>query len=223
MRPPARTRSRLRAARLLAAVACLVALPAAAANLVIHVQTPDGHPLAGVIVTARALDAPARHAPPLHAVIDQVNRAFQPDLLVIPVGSTVEFPNSDSVSHQIYSFSSAKRFQLPLYRGKPYPPVLFDQAGVVTLGCNIHDEMLAYLVITDAPYFGRTDPGGGWSAEVARGRYRIAIWHPRLREDAAELERELTVGDTDRAELTLRLQKPLQAAPLTDRPHSWDY
>lgn len=223
MRPPARTRRRLRAARCLAAAACLAALPALAANLVVHVQTPDGHPLAGVIIMARALDAPARHAAPVHAVMDQVNRAFQPDLLVIPVGSTVEFPNSDSVSHQIYSFSAAKRFQLPLYRGKPYPPTLFDQAGVVTLGCNIHDEMLAYLVITDAPYFGRTDPGGGWSAEVARGRYRIGIWHPRLREDVADLERELSVGDTDRAELTLRLQKPLQPARLTDRPHSWDY
>jgi len=223
MRPPARTRSRVRGARLLAASAALAALPALAANLVIHVQTPDGHALPGVVVTARALDAPGRRGAPLHAVMDQVNRAFQPDLLIVPVGSTVEFPNSDSVSHQIYSFSPPKRFQLPLYRGKPYPPVLFDQTGVVTLGCNIHDEMLAYLVITDAPYFGRTDSGGAWSGEVARGRYRVAIWHPRLREDAAELERELTVGDGDRAELTLRLQKPLQPAPLADRPHSWDY
>jgi hypothetical protein len=78
-------------------------------------------------------------------------------------------------------------------------------------------------VITDAPYFGRTDASGAWSAEVARGRYRISVWHPRLREDAGELERELTVGEGDRAELTLRLQKPLQAAPLGARPHSWDY
>lgn len=223
MRPPARTRSRCRGGRLLALLASLAALPALAANLVIHVLSPDGNPLPGVVVTARALDAPTRHAAPLHAVMDQVNRAFQPDLLVVPLGSTVVFPNSDSVSHQIYSFSPAKRFQLPLYRGNPHPPVLFDQPGVVTLGCNIHDEMLAYLVITDAPYFGRTDASGAWSAEVAHGRYRIAVWHPRLREDAAELERELTVGESDRAELTLRLQKPLQPAPLSGRPHSWDY
>jgi len=223
MRPPARTRNRRRGGGLIAVAAWLASLPALAANLVIHVQSPDGKSLPGVVVTARALDAPARHAAPLHAVMDQVNRAFQPDLLVVPLGSTVEFPNSDSVSHQIYSFSPAKRFQLPLYRGKPYAPTLFDQPGVVTLGCNIHDEMLAYLVITDAPYFGRTDAGGAWSAEVAHGRYRIAVWHPRLREDAAELERELTVAESDRAELTLRLQKPLQPAPLTGRPHSWDY
>ena len=152
-----------------------------------------------------------------------MQRAFVPDLLVIPVGSTIEFPNSDSVNHQIYSFSPAKRFQLPLYRGKPYPPVQFDQAGVVTLGCNIHDEMLAYVLVTDALYFGRTDRAGGWSADVPLGRYRVAIWHPRLRDNQADLERELTVGDSDRADLTLRLAKPLEPAPLTDRAHSWDY
>src|SRR5215470_1230439 len=175
MRPPARTRSRRCAGRLMAIAAWLASLPAPAANLVIHVQSPDGSPLAGVVVTARALDAPTRHAAPLHAVMDQVNRAFQPDLLVVPLGSTVEFPNSDSVSHQIYSFSPPKRFQLPLYRGKPYPPVLFEQTGVVTLGCNIHDEMLAYLVITDAPWFGRTNNAGAWTVDLPRGSYRVAL------------------------------------------------
>ena len=209
------------AAALLAVLSLATTLKAA--TLVIHVLSADGHVLPGAVVTVRPADAAARHAPPQRAVMDQVDRAFEPDLLVIPVGSTIEFPNSDSVSHQIYSFSPAKRFQLPLYRGKPYPPVQFDQAGVVTLGCNIHDEMLAYVVVTDAPYFGRTDASGVWSAEVARGQYRVLIWHPRVRDESADLERVLTVNETDRAELTLRLVKPLQPAPLTGRPHSWDY
>ena len=121
------------------------------ATLVINVQTPDGHALPGAVVTVRPLDAPARQRRAAARRHGPGQPRFAPDLLVIPVGSTVEFPNSDSVSHQIYSFSPAKRFQLPLYRGKPYPPVHFDQAGVVTLGCNIHDEMLAYLLVTDAP------------------------------------------------------------------------
>src|SRR5438132_7382630 len=98
--------------------------------------------------------------------MDQVDRAFAPDLLVVPIGSTVEFPNSDSVSHQIYSFSQPKRFKLPLYHGKPYPPVQFDQAGVVTLGCNIHDDMLAYLLVTDAPWFGRTEGSEEHTSEL---------------------------------------------------------
>jgi len=227
MRPPARAcrrRSAAGAARALLAVLTLLAPGAIpAATLVVHVQTPDARALPGAVVTVRPLDAPGRHATPVRAVMDQVNRSFAPDVLVIPVGSTVEFPNSDSVSHQIYSFSPVKRFQLPLYRGKPYPPVHFDQPGVVTLGCNIHDQMLAYLLVTDAPWYGRTDEGGTFSAEVPRGRYRVTLWHPRLRDGEASLERELTVGDTDRADLTLRLAKPLQPAPLADRPHSWDY
>src|SRR5215469_15339613 len=228
MRPPARACRRRSAAGAARALLSLLALYAAAgvlpaATLVVNVQTSDGHALPGAVVTVRSLDAPGRHASPVHAVMDQVNRSFAPDLLVIPVGSTVEFPNSDSVSHQIYSFSPAKRFQLPLYRGKPYPPVHFDQAGVVTLGCNIHDQMLAYLVVTDAPWFGRTDAEGAWSTELPRGRYRVTLWHPRLRDNESDLERELTVGEGDRADLTLRLAKPLQPAPLADRPHSWDY
>jgi plastocyanin len=188
----------------------------------ITVQSSDGRPVPGAVVTVRSLGAEGRPSPPVRAVMDQVNRAFDPDLLVIPVGSTVEFPNSDSVSHQIYSFSPAKRFQLPLYRGNPNPPVRFDQPGIVTLGCNIHDEMVAYLVITDAQYFGRTDGTGSWSADIPRGKYRVSVWHPRMNDDASELERELTVGQGDRATLTLRLAKPLRPALLGRHPHSWD-
>src|ERR1700682_4334390 len=228
MRPPARLSGTACAARRAAgALALLAALgragPVLAATRLLPIQTPDGHALSGAVVTARPLDGQGKRPAPAHAVMDQVNRAFAPDLLVVPVGSTVAFPNSDSVSHQIYSFSAAKRFQLPLYHGKPYPPVQFDQPGVITLGCNIHDEMLAYLLVTDEPCVCRTDAQGAWSAEVLRGRYQVSLWHPRLRDSAADLERELTVGDADRADLTLHLLKSLQPAPLAAPPHSWDY
>ncbi|HEV2285701.1 MAG TPA: methylamine utilization protein [Steroidobacteraceae bacterium] len=205
---------------LLGALACG---NARGATLVVTVQSADGKPLAGAVITARPLEGTARRPEPIKAVMDQVNRAFEPDLMVIPVGSTVTFPNSDSVSHQIYSFSPAKRFQLPLYRGTPYPPVHFDTAGVVTLGCNIHDQMVGYLVVTDAPWYGRTDAKGTWAGEVTRGRYRIALWHPRMREADAGAEHEVMVGETGSAQLTVRLGKPLTPAPLGDRPHSWDY
>jgi plastocyanin len=200
---------------------CLVrAADALAATIVIAVQTADGRPLAGAVLTIHSLTGSDRAGVPVNAVMDQVNRAFVPDLLVIPLGSTVEFPNSDSVSHQIYSFSAARKFQLPLYRGKSYPPVHFDQAGLVTLGCNIHDSMLAYVLVTDAPYFGRTDVTGSWSVDVARGTYRVTVWHPRMQE-GSELEREMMIADGDRAALTLRLAKALQPAPLESR-RTWD-
>ncbi|HVW68109.1 MAG TPA: methylamine utilization protein [Steroidobacteraceae bacterium] len=191
--------------------------------MTVTVQLPDGRPLGGAIVTARPVAGPTHPAPAVQAVMDQVNRAFVPDLLVVPVESTVAFPNSDTVSHQIYSFSPAKRFQLPLYHGKPYPPVRFDQPGLITLGCNIHDEMLAYVLVTDAPLFGRTSADGSWSADVPNGVYRVSVWHPRLREETGTLEREVTVVEPGGGALALRLRKALKPAPLEGRPHSWDY
>ena len=119
--------------------------------------------------------------------MDQINRAFDPDLLVIPVGSTVDFPNSDTVSHQIYSFSPAKRFSCRCIAATRIRRVRFDQAGIVTLGCNIHDEMVGYLVVTDAQYFGRTDASGSWTADIAARqvpRLRLASAHERRRERA---------------------------------------
>lgn len=194
---------------------------ARSATIVLAVQTADARPLPGAVITLHNLSVTAHPSVPVQAVMDQVNRAFEPDLLVVPVGSSVEFPNSDSVSHQIYSFSPAKRFQLPLYRGKPYPPVHFDQTGLVILGCNIHDSMLAYVLVTDAPYFGRTDASGSWSAEVPRGTYKVTVWHPRMQQ-GSELEREISIGDSDRASLSLRVAKALQPAPLEGAHHSWD-
>src|ERR1700726_14689 len=171
------------------------ASPAMAGTISVQAQLADHAPFAGAIVTARGTTG---HAPvPVSAILAQINLAFVPDILVIPVGSTVEFPNSDSVSHQIYSFSPTKRFQLPLYHGKPYPPVHFDQAGIVTLGCTIHDKMVGYIFVTDATYFGRTDARGAWSVtNVPRGTYHISLWHPLLRDSAASLERDVAVtGD----------------------------
>jgi len=231
MRPPARVHRGRWAACLVWAGSSLpgyLLLPAGAGvagTVVLDVRTSDGHPLPGAGITARALDGQPPAPAPVHVVMDQVNRSFAPELLVIPVGSTVSFPNSDSVSHQIYSFSPAKRFQLPLYRGKPYPPVHFDQAGVVALGCNIHDSMRGYLMVTDAPWYGLTNTDGDWTADLPRGRYRIAVWHPRQDPGESGLERDLTLGDTDRVRVSVHLSKPLQPPPppAADRPYNSDY
>jgi plastocyanin len=214
--------------RKLVTASLLLALPytavqATTASLAVTVQQRDGKPLPGAVITlvAEALRLPA--LPPVHAILDQLDLSFVPDVVVIPVGSSVSFPNSDAVSHQVYSFSTAHRFQLPLYRGKPYPPVVFDQAGVVTLGCNIHDNMLAYVIVTAAPFFGRTDAHGNWTgASLPSGRYRVALWHPLLNESATALDRVIEVAG-DAAHLTLKLGKALRPAPLKSRPHSWDY
>lgn len=210
-------------ALLLVLILALCIPPGALAGaLSVTVQDPQGKPVPGAVLLVYPLGRPARPRAPVRAVMDQLNRTFVPDLLVIPVGSTVEFPNTDTTSHQVYSFSAAHPFQLPLYRGKPYPPQHFDQTGLVTLGCNIHDEMLGYILVTDADFFGRTDGSGQWSdPKVPAGRYRIELWHPRLREPAARLARELTLSDADPAQLTIGLSAALRPA-LAGRSHRWD-
>jgi plastocyanin len=219
---------RLRAARrgrvsALLFLTLVAVLPAHGGTLSVIVLKKDGKPLNGAVVTAEPQSAPVAPATPLKTVVDQVDLAFIPDVSIVPVGSSVSFPNSDSVSHQVYSFSPARRFQLPLYRGKPYPPVVFDQAGIVTLGCNIHDNMLAYIVVTNAPFFGRSDAKGTWSiGNVPEGTYRIRLWHPLLKEPTTMLQHTAQVT-ADGPPTTLKLSDSLRPPPLKGHPHSWDY
>src|SRR3984885_5496455 len=192
-----------------------------AGTLSVQANLANHEPFAGAVITGHSESGRAQ--PPVAAILDQINLTFVPDLIVIPVGSTVEFPNSDSVSHQIYSFSPTKRFQLPLYHGKPYPPVHFDQAGVVTLGCNIHDRMVGYIYVTDATYFGRTDARGNWSvSNVPRGTYHVSLWHPLLRDSGASLERDVSITGGESATTTVQLAQALRPAPLQATARSKD-
>jgi plastocyanin len=212
----------LRGAVLLATL-WMAAGPVFAASVSFLVANADGKALDGAVITAEPeagkLPAPA----PQKAIVDQVELSFVPEVTVIPVGSSVSFPNSDQVSHQVYSFSPARRFQLPLYRGQPHPPVVFDQAGIVTLGCNIHDNMVAFIVVTAAPYFGRTDDKGGWTIpNLPDGLYRIRIWHPLLKDPTKMLERPVRVG-AGHNDVELKIEDMTRPAPLKGRPHSWEY
>jgi plastocyanin len=222
-----RRRLRARGARLAAlalAAAALLALASGsiAATLTVTVVRHGGKPLPGAVVMVRSLDGAAKPALPIRAVMDQLDQMFTPDLLVIPVGSTVEFPNSDKTRHEVYSFSPAHPFQLPLYSGKPYPPEHFDKPGLVTLGCNIHDFMIAYIMVTDAAFYGRTGASGVWSASaVPPGRYRIEVWHPRLA-GRGEPEQTLAVEERAPAAIQIRLAKPLRPAMLDGHMSAWD-
>lgn len=89
----------------------------------------------------------------------QQGKQFLPGVLVVPVGTSVHFPNRDSVRHHVYSFSPAKKFELKLYTGTPANPVVFERAGVVTLGCNIHDRMVGWIVVVDTPYYAQAAEG----------------------------------------------------------------
>lgn len=194
-----------------------------AADLTVQVTQLNGRPLPGVVVTVHALAAATPPPAPIQAVMDQIDLAFVPDLLVIPVGSTVSFPNTDKVSHEVYSFSATHPFKLGLYRGSAHPPEHFDHPGLVTLGCNIHDAMLAYILVTDGAYYGVTRADGSWTVpDIARGRYRIEVWSPRLQEPGQMLTREILVNPGDHVVTQIGADKVLRPAPMQRRPHSWD-
>jgi plastocyanin len=141
-----------------------------------------------------ALPDTGEHAPAhTKTVIDQINKQFAPRISVIQTGTEIDFPNSDNIRHSVYSFSTPKPFTLKLYAGKPAAPLLFDNPGVVVLGCNIHDRMAAWVVVVDTPYFGRTDSTGNLKLrDLPAGRYRLVAWYPGL-PDSGE-SREVRVG-----------------------------
>lgn len=215
MRRAASIQNQLAAAALLG----FVALDAAAATLTVKVVDERGAPIAGaaVFVTADgARETPARSEPPT-AVMDQVHNAFVPHLLVVEKGTAVTFPNSDSVSHHVYSFSDAKRFELGLYKGDVYPPVQFDVPGIVVLGCNIHDDMLGYIVVVDTPHFAVTGADGTASLDgLAAGEYELDMWTPRARPNGLPAASRITIGDSASNGATLTVRGKL--AP--DHQHS---
>lgn len=221
-RPAARDLKKLKMRLVFQALAAFFASGAFAAPVELHLVGPDGADIAGTVVLLRSTDPARPLARGVDAQIDQIDRQFAPHVLVVPTGSKIVFPNSDSVRHQVYSFSPAKRFQLPLYRGTPYPPVEFDHSGVVTLGCNIHDQMRAYVFVVDAQYYGRTDTHGVFKAADAQpGVYTVQIWHPLARDLRPLIDQQVTVGAVD-THLTLRIATPLRLRPESQIPANWD-
>jgi plastocyanin len=186
----------------------------------------DGRGVDEVVVTATPTGVNMGSSPTLRpAVMDQNNLAFLPRVLVVAAGTSVEFPNNDSVSHQVYSFSAAKRFQLPLYKGQVHPPITFERPGIVVLGCNIHDAMVGYIYVTDTPYFGSTEAGGSLHLKgLPAGDYRVAIWSPFIADVPASLIRTVHVDGTEDATSRVQLSLALRTRPEPrPRRRDWEY
>jgi len=181
------------------------ALQANAAVLEVAVVDAQGKPIAEVAVHAKSRAAgSASTTSPAHAIMDQQDHRFVPHMLVVQVGTEVTFPNSDDVSHHVYSFSPTKPFELGLYKGNKYPPVTFDQPGVVVLGCNIHDSMLGYIRVVDTPYFAVTDDKGVARIDVPAGDYAVEAWTPRARPQDLPAAHAISIGDAP-AETQIRI------------------
>jgi plastocyanin len=148
-------------------------------QVVVNVKTTGAGSPEDTVIVFDPLEAgvPATHA---KTTIDQIDRRFTPRVSVMRTGTTVTFTNSDHIKHQVYSFSPAKVFSLKLYAGAPETPIVFDRPGLVVLGCNIHDSMIAYVGIVDSPYFAKVPASGSVDMSLPAGRYRLRIWHPNL-------------------------------------------
>jgi len=182
---------------------------AQAGALQVSVRGAGGLPLPDAVVYAvpvAGMELPA----PKAAEIDQRNRMFVPSVTVVQTGAAVSFPNSDNIRHQVYSFSKAKTFNIKLYSGRPAEPVVFDQPGVAVLGCNIHDRMIAWVVVVDTPWFDRTDAAGAAVLTgLPSGEYLLNVWSAGLQGDA--VSRRVMVSEGSAAEHFVLDVQPLAA------------
>lgn len=173
--------------------AVLVAQPVSAATVTITVRQANGAPLTDGVVLIDSAGAP-RPVPRGPYVMEQKQIAFQPHVLIVPVGAQVTFPNRDLVRHHVYSFSKAKRFDLKLYGREDQRSILFDTPGIVALGCNIHDTMSAFVIVTATPFYARTDAQGRVSvAGVPAGPVTVRLWSPSIRASGNMLSQPATV------------------------------
>ncbi len=151
--------------------------------------------------------------PPVRRVIEQRDGAFAPHLLAVPVGSTVAFPNFDRTFHNVFSLSKTQPFDLGMYGRGAQREIVFDTPGVVRVGCSMHPEESAYIVVVDAPYHVVVGDGGAFTfAGVKPGAYTVRAWTDRSGEPT-ESRLQIEVGDNQR-DLDLAGGRPL---PSTDK------
>ncbi len=158
-------------------------------TLTVRVSNQSGDPVEHAVISVFVQDAEDQPSIPQNKtiVIDQVDKEFIAHVTPIQIGTAINFPNHDQIRHHVYSFSPAKNFDLPLYKGSPANPVFFDKVGVVSLGCNIHDWMSAYIYVIDTPFFTLTDKKGDASFELPSGEYEIRYWHPNIDEEIDDI------------------------------------
>jgi plastocyanin len=199
------------------AAALGLAAPLAAAPLTVRVVDASGRPVRDAVVTLYPAGAAAR---PAHAggryVISQQNMQFHPFLTIVPVGSDVSFPNFDNTKHHVYSFSPAKKFELKLFAKDQSRVVHFDKAGVVALGCNIHDQMSAFIVVTDSAWTARTNGQGLVTfADAPNAPGRLTVWQPYLRAPGGQIVQAVSPAQRS-ATFQVRLRQPPSSMAMTD-------
>jgi plastocyanin len=184
---------------------------AAATTFTAEITDQDGKPVQNAVVSL--VPEPKTTTPgastrlPNDKVIDQRFETFIPIVTIVPRNGRVVFANSDPTTHQVYSFSPAKQFEITLARDTSSPPITFPNAGVAALGCNIHDHMIAYVFVAESPWTGLTGADGQVVIEeVPPGNYQAQVWHYRYPPRRELLSAQVAVAtDTTRWAATIRV------------------
>lgn len=203
--------------RLIFATAVMLCLCAQvnAGDLSVEVVDKDGKPLSNIIVELIPEQKLAGEITELPmATMQQIDQRFVPHILAVAKGTEVSFPDTDTVRHHVYSFSSAKTFEIAIYKEDVKRSILFDQAGLVELGCNIHDWMLGYIYVADSRLFLRTNENAiARFSSLPRGNYSVKIWHPRLDPRDIQALHEVSLSEQELI-TSIRLAHPI--APSLD-------
>jgi plastocyanin len=193
----------------------IAASPAWSRDLAVSVTVPGGGPLSDAVVMVRP-QAGAPRTPikfPWAYEVAQRDLKFLPYVLIVPVGAEVSFPNFDGVKHTVYSYSEAKTFRLKLYGRDSTRVVRMDKPGVVPLGCDIHDTMLAYIRVVDTPFAAKTaSNGAALIRDLPPGPATVTVWHPDSRAANGESVRKIVVPASGVA--SLALQVDVRPAPM---------
>ena len=175
-----------------------------AAQVSVQVNDSTGQPVADAVVYANIISGSPPTKSKRIVAVEQVNKEFVPLVSVLQAGTMLNFPNRDKVRHHVYSFSPAKTFEIKLYSGVPGTPILFDKAGEVVLGCNIHDTMVAFMLVVDTPVFAKTDKRGVALLDgLSAGEYEFHVWYPATPASASPAPRKLKLSATEAASLAL--------------------
>lgn len=171
--------------------------PALAGDLTVSVRDTGGRPVRDAVVTvhpaAGVPRGPIRFSWPQQ--LSQEDLQFQPYVLIVPVGGAVSFPNLDRVRHQVYSFARGNRFEIELYGRDQTRSHIFRAVGVAAVGCNIHDQMLAYIKVVDSPWAAKTGADGSVVLRaIPAGGATLRVWHPRLAVRGNETAQAVTIG-----------------------------
>ncbi len=170
-------------------------------------------------VVAFRPQAPARGAVAASFTMTTQQKEFSPRVLVVPVGSSVAFPNQDPILHNVFSVSGENRFDLGLYRQGAGKSWTFRRPGLVRVFCNVHHSMVAYVHVLDTPYFAQPDSSGAFTiAGAPAGPGTLEVWH----EQAEPLQQALSVPVGEEVVARLEVIKPRLPAHLNKvgRPYA---